>query len=348
MDKKPIVYIIISASLFGMSSPLAKLLLKDISPVMLAGLLYLGAFIGLFLYSLFVKQNLPAAKAAKLTRRDIPWLTGAIIAGGVIAPISQMVGLNLISGFSTSLLLNLEGAATAVIAVFFFRENAGKRLWFALLCMTAAGILLSWSPGQSKFNIAGPLLILLAVVCWGIDNNLTRQISDKNPIQITYLKGIAGGVIAVSIALLLGKTINIDFRLLLALLLGAFSYGISLVFFIKALSGLGSSRTGAFFSLGPFVGAAASIILLREWIGWVMFPALLLMGLGVWLIGSERHEHAHLHPAIIHTHMHRHDDMHHLHKHPTGTPETHSHEHTHAELMHTHVHWPDIQHRHQH
>jgi drug/metabolite transporter (DMT)-like permease len=348
LDRKPIVYILISASLFGLSSPLAKLLLKDISPVMLAGLLYLGAFLGLFLYSLVTKKDIAAGKAAKLTVRDLPWLTGAIIAGGVIAPISQMVGLNLISGFSTSLLLNLEGAATAVIAVFFFRENAGKRLWLALLCMTAAGILLSWSPGQSKFSIAGPLLILLAVVCWGIDNNLTRQISDKNPIQITYLKGLIGGVISVSTALLLGKTVALDFTLLLALLLGAFSYGISLVFFIKALAGLGSSRTGAFFSLGPFVGAVASIILLREWIGWVMFPALLLMGLGVWLIGSEKHEHTHAHLAVTHVHMHRHDDMHHLHKHPAGTPEPHSHEHAHAELRHSHAHWPDTQHRHQH
>ena len=185
MDKKPILYILISASLFGLSSPLAKLLLKDISPITLAGLLYLGAFLGLFLYSLITKKTSVAAKPQKLEKHDLPWLIGAVITGGVIAPISQMIGLNLISGFSVSLLLNMEGVATAIIAIFFFRENTGKRLWFALLCMTVAGILLSWNPDQRKFNIAGPLLILLAVVCWGIDNNLTRQISDKNPVQIT-------------------------------------------------------------------------------------------------------------------------------------------------------------------
>jgi len=120
-----------------------------------------------------------------------------------------------------------------MIAVFLFRENTGKRLWFALLFMTIAGVLLSWNPGQSKFNIAGPLLILLAVVCWGIDNNLTRQISDKNPIQITYIKGLVGGSISIVLAVILGKKIPLDFTLLLAILLGALSYGMSLYSSLK-------------------------------------------------------------------------------------------------------------------
>jgi drug/metabolite transporter (DMT)-like permease len=348
LDKKPILYVVISAALFGLSSPLAKLLLNDISPVMLAGLLYLGAFLGLFLYSLADRNKTHRTKAPPLGKRDLPWLAGAILAGGIIAPISQMIGLNLISGFSVSLLLNLEGVATAIIAVLFFRENSGKRLWLALILMTIAGILLSWDPGQSQFSIAGPLLILLAVVSWGIDNNLTRQISDKNPIQITYLKGLIGGAVSLTVALVLGKPLAWDYRLPLALLLGAMSYGISLVFFIKALQGLGSSRTGAFFSLGPFVGAVASVIILKDWIGWVMFPAIILMGAGVWLIVNEKHEHAHVHPAVTHTHMHRHDDLHHLHMHPEGTSEPHSHEHTHPETRHIHAHWPDTQHRHMH
>lgn len=201
---------------------------------------------------------------------------------------------------------------------------------------------------QNKFNIAGPLLILLAVAFWGIDNNLTRQISDKNPVQITYIKGLFGGLISISIALILDKPLSWDFRLPLALLLGACSYGISLVFFIKALVGLGSSRTGAFFSLGPFVGAIASIIILRDWMGWIMFLAIALMDVGAWLISSEKHEHVHTHPAVTHVHRHRHNDMHHLHTHPAGYPESHSHEHTHEELRHIHAHWPDTQHRHIH
>jgi len=348
LNKKPILYILISASLFGLSSPLAKLLLKDISPITLAGLLYLGAFLGLFLYSLITTKFSAPVKAESLEGHDLPWLIGAILAGGVIAPISQMIGLNLISGFSVSLLLNMEGVATSIIAVLFFRENTGKRLWFALLCMTVAGIFLSWNPDWSKFNIAGPLLILLAVVCWGIDNNLTRQISHKNPVQITYIKGLVGGLISISVAIILGKPLSWDYRLPLALLLGAMSYGISLVFFIKALAGLGSSRTGAFFSLGPFVGAVASVIILRDWLGWVMFPAIVLMGVGAWLISSEKHEHLHTHSAVTHVHMHAHDDLHHLHKHPEGTTEPHSHEHIHEELRHIHAHWPDKQHRHLH
>jgi len=237
--------------------------------------------------------------------------------------------------------------ATAIIAVLFFRENAGRRLWLALLCMTAAGVFLSWSPEQGKFNIIGPLLILLAAVCWGIDNNLTRHISEKSPIQITYIKGLVGGIVSLSVVLILGINVPWNLSLLFALLLGSMSYGVSLVFFIKALKGLGSSRTGTFFSVGPFIGALASVIILKEWVGWIMFPAFLLMVSGVWLVISEKHGHTHTHTAITHAHAHKHDDLHHLHKHPDEVGE-HTHEHSHPELNHSHTHWPDSQHRHAH
>jgi drug/metabolite transporter (DMT)-like permease len=347
LDRKPFIYIFISALLFGLSSPIAKLLLKDIDPIILAGLLYLGAFSGLFLYALLTGRGAKPAEAERLRKKDLPWLLGAVIAGGAIAPICQMLGLDRISGFSVSLLLNLEGAATAVIAVLIFRENAGRRLWLALLCMTAAGVFLSWSPEQGRFNVTGPLLILLAVVCWGIDNNLTRQISERSPIQITCVKGLVGGTVSLAVGLMLGMKTPWGLSLLYALLLGAMSYGLSLVFFIKALKGLGSSRTGVFFSLGPFIGALASIVILKEWAGWVMLPAFLLMVLGVWLVINEKHVHAHTHPAVTHTHAHKHDDLHHLHEHH-GVPEDKAHEHTHAELNHSHAHWPDSQHRHTH
>jgi drug/metabolite transporter (DMT)-like permease len=347
MDKKPFIYIIVSAALFGLSSPVAKLLLRDIEPVVLAGLLYLGAFTGLFLYSMLTGRGIIPAEAERLRKKDLPWLLGAVIAGGAIAPVCQMLGLNRISGFSVSLLLNLEGVSTVVIAVLIFKENAGRRLWLALLCMTAAGVLLSWSPEQGRFNVAGPLLILLAVVCWGIDNNLTRQISERSPFQITCLKGLVGGGVSLAAALLLGLKIPWGLSLLYALLLGALSYGLSLVFFIKALKGLGSSRTGAFFSMGPFIGALASLFILKEGLGWAMLPAFLLMVSGVWLVVSEKHMHFHTHPAVTHTHVHRHDDLHHLHKH-AGVIAEGVHEHSHAELTHSHTHWPDSQHRHLH
>ena len=350
MDKNPLIFIVISASLFGISPPLAKLLVEDIPPVALAGLLYLGAFAGLSLYSIGKRIIMtdPDKKAAPLERKDLPWLAGAVLVGGIIGPISMMTGLALVSGFSASLLLNLEGLATAMIAIFFFKENAGKRLWPALVCMTIAGILLTWDPSQGKFNIVGPLLIIFAVVCWGMDNNLTRNISHKDPIQIAKIKGFVAGTTSLSLALILGMKISLDLTVAFALLLGSFSYGISLVFFIKALEGLGSSRTGAFFSFAPFIGAITSLIILKEWIGWVMFPAAGFMIIGIWLISSEKHSHYHMHKQITHTHSHVHNDMHHLHKHSGAFHEPHTHEHTHVEIAHTHVHWPDTHHRHEH
>jgi len=317
---------------------------------MLAGLLYLGAFLGLVSYSVLSKkiQGLNQTKAESLERKDIPWLIGAILAGGVAAPISLMMGLNLISGFSASLLLNLEGICTAIIAVIIFRENAGRNLWLALLCMTAAGILISWDSAQSKFNILGPLFIVLSTFCWGIDNNLTRQISEKNPIQITWIKGLVAGLISLSIALALGNSIVFSLNILYALILGALSYGISLVLFIQALKSLGSSRTGVFFSMGPFIGALVSLLIFRNQTEWLMIPAFLFMALGLWLIVVERHTHIHIHASITHNHLHKHDDMHHLHTHPQPIKWAHSHEHVHAELKHVHTHWPDTSHRHIH
>lgn len=344
------IFIIISASLFGISLPLAKLLVNDIPPVALAGLLYLGAFAGLSLYSVVRKKRAtdPDKKAAPLERKDLPWLAGAVITGGILGPISMMVGLTFVSGFSASLLLNFEGLATAMIAILIFRENAGKRMWLALACMTVAGIFLTWDPNKGEFSLIGPLLLIFAMVCWGIDNNLTCNISDKDPIQIGKIKGLVAGTISISLALTLGMAISLDLSIVFALLLGSFSFGVSLVFFIKALKGLGSLRTGALFSLAPFVGAIISIIILREWIGWVMFPATGLMIIGAWLIASERHLHPHLHKEITHTHLHIHDDMHHQHEHYGTFREPHTHEHFHLELSHIHVHWPDTHHRHEH
>lgn len=350
MSKNPLLFIIISASLFGISPPLAKLLLKASPPVVLAGLLYLGAFVGLTLYSAtrWNKRRGFGKEVAPLEKKDFFWLAGAVLTGGIMGPISLMMGLTFVSGFSASLLLNLEGVTTAMIAVFLFKENAGKRLWLALACMTIAGVFLTWDPTQDRFNTIGPLLIIFAMVCWGIDNNLTRNISDKDPIQIARIKGLIGGTTSISLALILGMNISLDLTIAFALFVGSLSYGISLVFFIKALEDLGSLRTGAFFSFGPFIGAIASLIILREWIGWVMFPAIGLMLVGVWLIVTERHSHLHLHSPIKHTHSHTHRDLHHLHEHSGKFHEPHTHEHMHFEQAHIHVHWPDTHHRHEH
>ena len=350
MHRQPLIYIFISAACFGISPPLAKLLVADIPPVALAGLLYTGAFLGLSLYSLVGKAWLtaPHEQKASLRGKDIPWLAAATLFGGIIAPISLMFGLSRTSGFSTSLLLNLEGVATAVIAVLFFKENAGKRLWWALVCMTTAGVFLAWDPNQGEFNLFGPLLILLSMLCWGIDNNVTRHISARDPIQIALIKGLFSGATSLLLAYLLGMRIPWNVNIILAILLGAVSYGVSLVFFIKALEGLGSFRTGLFFSLAPFIGAVTSLILLREWIGWVMFPAAGLMIAGLWLMIAERHQHLHTHEAVTHTHGHCHNDLHHNHDHDDAPAKAHIHEHAHCEECHAHSHWPDTHHRHGH
>jgi drug/metabolite transporter (DMT)-like permease len=350
LNKRPLVFICLSAILFGVSPPLAKILVRDTPPVALAGLLYLGAFLGLSIYSLGRKilSNSHRSERALLTKGDLPWLCGAIISGGIIAPISLMFGLRHVSGFAASLLLNLEGVSTAVIAVFLFRESAGNRLWWAMACMTAAGFFLTWEPIQGTFNLAGPVLICIAMVSWGLDNNLTRYISARDPIQIALIKGLVSGATSLLLAYVLGMGIPWNVNIILALLLGCFSYGISLVFFIKALEGLGSFRTGVFFSLAPFIGAVISLILLQEWIGWVMLPATGLMVVGLWLMIEEKHSHLHVHEEMMHTHLHNHDDIHHYHEHTGALIEPHSHEHVHHEEAHAHAHWPDTHHRHAH
>ena len=350
MNRQPLLYIFASAACFGISPPIAKILVADIPPLVLAGLLYTGAFLGLSLYTLESKawSAAPEARGSGLRKKDLPWLAAATLFGGIIAPISLMYGLSRTSGFAASLLLNLEGVATALIAVLFFRENAGKRLWGALACMTAAGVFLGWDPGRGSFNLAGPLLIALSMLCWGIDNNATRHSSARDPIQIALLKGLVAGAASLALAWLLRMHIPWSGRTAAALLLGALSYGVSLVFFIKALAGLGSFRTGLFFSLAPFIGALTSLVLLREWIGWVMFPAAGLMIAGLWLMLAERHEHLHGHAAVTHTHGHHHDDPHHDHAHDEAPAKAHGHRHTHSEGNHFHAHWPDIHHRHGH
>jgi len=346
--KTPLLSIAISAFLFGISPPLAKLLVGGMPPMALAGVLYLGAFIGLSLYSAGKKVE-PEKIAEPLERKDLPWLAGSILTGGIIAPISLMKGLTLVSGMAASLLLNLEGIATAVIAVFLFKESAGRRLWSALACMTLAGMFLTWQPDLGEFNIAGPSLIALAMACWGMDNNLTGKIADKDPVQIARIKGLVAGTFSISAALILGVEIPLGVTLVFALLLGAFSYGISMVFFIKALKGLGSFRTGVFFSFAPYIGVIASVIILGERIGWVILPATAFMAGGLWLlINRGGHFHLHDHEPVIHNHLHVHDDMHHLHEHFKVINEPHAHEHVHDEVSHIHVHWPDECHRHEH
>lgn len=354
MNKRAYLYVAASAVLFGLSAPLSKILVRGISPVALAGLLYLGAFAGLSIFALGRRllRKETEGRGAPLRKRDAVWLAGAILTGGIAGPICLLAGLARISGTAASLLLNLEGVATALIAVLVFRENAGRRVWFALALMTAAGVFLSWDPGRGRFEIAGSLLVALAMVCWGIDNNFTRNISDKDPLLIARIKGLVSGTVSLALAVGLGLRLPLDASLLGGLLLGAFSYGLSLVLYIYGLRHLGAFRAGAFFSLAPFIGAIVSLALLSDPVRWVLLPGAAFMALGVALLAGEKHEHRHQHERLVHSHAHVHGDGHHGHDHDRGGPaaagEVRSHEHVHEEIDHIHGHWPDIHHRHGH
>jgi drug/metabolite transporter (DMT)-like permease len=350
LNKRPLFEVLLSAALFGLSAPLSKLLLRNTDPLALAGLLYLGAFCGLSLSAVVRRVVLPGNRqtSARLAGRDIPWLAGAILCGGIIGPIALLLGLQRMSGSAASLLLNLEGLMTALIAVLIFGERAGRRLWLALGAMTAAGVFLSWDPGTGSFAWTGALLILLAMAAWGADNNFTRQIADKDAGRIARTKGLAAGLFSLTLALVLGRPLPAWDIAAAGLLVGALSYGLSLVLYIRGLAGLGAFRAGAFFSVGPFIGAAASALLLAEAPRWSMAPGALLMAAGVLVILLEQHAHGHRHGRLVHAHPHGHVDGHHAHAHADSPPRPHAHEHVHEPTDHSHPHWPDIHHRHGH
>jgi drug/metabolite transporter (DMT)-like permease len=347
----PILQAVLAALLFGASAPFAKILLGDVEPVTLAGLLYLGSGLALLLLYVGRRAMRRAARAeARLQQPDIKWLAGAVLAGGVAAPILQMFGLRGTPGSTTSLLLNFESVATTLIAALVFKEQVGKRAWRAILLITLASILLSLDLKSGWGISLGALGVLGACVLWGVDNNFTRNISGKDPQIIVMVKGLAAGVFSLTLALLLGNSLPGAVTTLKALLLGSLSYGLSIILFIRAMRGLGAARTSALFATSPLAGILLSFIFLRETPSLMLLAALPLMALGTVALLTEEHRHAHLHPALIHEHAHRHDDGHHDHEHEgwVDPSKRHSHVHEHAEMTHDHEHMPDIDHRHEH
>jgi drug/metabolite transporter (DMT)-like permease len=340
---------LLAALLFGASTPLAKLLVHDVPPVLLAGLLYAGSGIGLGAWWLARRWRPGETNAeAPLRRRDLPWLGGAVLAGGVMGPVLLMLGLASTPASSASLLLNLESVLTALLAWIAFRENVDVRIFLGMLAIVAGGVLLSWTQAPTgmpwgSFAIAG------ACACWAIDNNLTRVVSGGDPVQVAAIKGGVAGTINIGVALLMGQRFPDSMHVLSAGVIGLAGYGISLVTFVLALRHLGAARTGAYFSTAPFVGAALSLVLLREFPGLSFWIAGGLMALGVWLHVSEHHEHTHAHEAMEHEHLHAHDEHHqHAHDFPWDDREAHSHVHRHEPMTHSHPHYPDLHHRHGH
>ncbi|PWC56653.1 DMT family transporter [Azospirillum sp. TSO22-1] len=338
---------LLSALLFGASTPLAKALLGDVGPWMLAGLLYLAS--GLGLAALHAARRLGSGRSseAPLSRRDLPWLAAVIAAGGVAGPVLLMVGLSTTPASTASLLLNLEGLFTLGIAWVVFRENVDRRIALGAAAILAGALLLSWSGGPEGVG-RGAVAIAGACLAWGIDNNLTRKLSRADPLQIAMLKGAVAGVVNVALALSVGAALPSTGPLLGAAAIGFLGYGVSLTLFVLALRHLGSARTGAYFSLAPFAGAAVAILAFGEPMTVRFAAAAVLMGVGLYLHLTERHEHRHRHDPMRHEHRHVHDE-HHRHEHEGWEgPEPHSHPHAHAPVVHAHPHYPDIHHRHGH
>lgn len=332
-----------SAVLFGVSAPLAKILLGDVSPWLLAGLLYCGSGLGLWTYRLVTRQ-----RWVRLQRSDVAPLVGAVVAGGMLAPVLLMLGLSAMPASGASLLLNAEAVFTAGLAWVVFREHMDRRILLGMVAIVMGAAVLSVPYGVQLGTPLPALAILGACLCWGLDNNLTRKVSLTDPTWLAAVKGAVAGPVNLALALMVGAHLPGAVPLAGALLLGFVAYGVSLVLFIGALSQVGTARAGAYFAVAPFVGAVVSIAM-GEPVTWSLVAAGLLMAIGVWLHLTERHEHEHTHAAIEHTHLHTHD-AHHQHEHAEPVPAGpwHSHAHTHELVTHTHEHYPDTHHRHGH
>ena len=351
MNHHAIFLALLSAALFGVSTPAAKALLGSIHPMVLAGLLYCGAGIGVAFLRRVARPLLASVETTEtpLGKADLPWLAGAIVAGGIIGPVLLMFGLSRTEASAASLLLTLEGVATALLAWFVFHENFGRRIAAGMACLVAGAVVLSWTGHPTLSGLLGPLAIVGACVAWGIDNNLTRKVSLADPLQIVELKGLIAGPVSLSLGLMAGGSLPNITTLMIAGFVGFIGYGVSLVLFVLSLRYLGTARTGAYFSTAPFLGTIAAVLFLHEPVTMRLLAAGVLMGGGVWLHLTEVHEHDHIHEPVEHAHLHTHD-AHHQHEHSADDPpgEPHAHMHRHKKVQHTHAHVPDMHHTHRH
>jgi drug/metabolite transporter (DMT)-like permease len=344
---KNVLYALAAAALFGASTPFAKLLSGDMAPILLAGLLYLGSGLGLTLVRVIRDRGFTSSG---LPKSEWPWLIGAIFFGGVLGPVALMFGLLSTSGSTASLLLNLEAVLTAAIAWVIFKENANRSIVLGMLAIVAGGVALGWPTGSNaQSDVMGTVLVSLACLCWAIDNNLTRKVSASDALFIAGIKGVIAGAVNTTLAIGMGAVLPSLSTMSATMAVGLLGYGISLVLYVLALRGLGTARTGAYFSMAPFIGAAVALLVFPEATSIAFWISAALMGLGVWLHLTEHHAHEHLHEVLEHAHEHSHDE-HHRHPHDMkwSGGGKHSHSHTHVSIQHSHPHYPDIHHRHVH
>lgn len=345
--RKGIVYAILAAACYGVSAPFSKLLLTALSPTLVASLLYLGAGGGMLLIALVRRDRMREVREARVTRAELPYIVGMILLD-IAAPILLMLALTLTSSATVSLLNNFEIVATTLIAFVVFKEAVGRRLWAAIGLITVASVLLSVEDLRAFAFSEGAVLALLACVCWGFENNCTRKLSLKDPMEIVVIKGLGSGFGALAVAWLSGGLQGQLPYVLLALLLGFFAYGVSIYCYILAQRDLGAARTSAYYALAPFIGALLSFLMFGQRVTIAFVAALVLMILGAYLAAFERHSHLHRHETLLHEHRHRHDDGHHAHPHAQPVRGAHSHAHRHDGVEHAHPHTPDTHHIHPH
>jgi len=346
----PILFVLAAAVLFGASAPLSKLMLAATDPVVLAALLYLGSGAGMAIVKLGSGAMGKSGAEAPLKRSDAPWLLSALLAGGIMAPMLMMVGLSTTPAAFGALLLNFEAVGTIIIARLMFREAVGRGVWLALVLITAGSMAVSVKDEGGWALSIGALGILAACFLWGLDNNLTRNISAKDPVSTVAIKGVGAGLFGVAFSLVLGRDLPALPGALAAVSVGFVCYGLSMALYIRALRDIGAARTGALFGAAPFIGVLLGLVIFNDPVtAWFVLSFLLTMA-GAILLFWEAHGHRHAHALETHEHRHAHDDGHHVHEHGGGTVPhgPHSHVHTHEALDHEHRHAPDLHHRHPH
>lgn len=338
-----------AAVLFGVTVPLAKLLLPRSSPVVLAGLLYVGAGVTLMVATMGRRLlgRAPAGHETPLRAEDALSMLTIVVSGGIVGPILMLYGLQRLSGVTTALLLNLEAPFTIALAVVAFGEHLGKRETAAAALIIVGAASLGWNPTAARFDAIGVCALVGACLSWAIDNNLTQRLSLRDPVALVRLKALGAGSATLAIAAALGQTLPGAGTIAAVMLIGGAGYGLSIVLDAYALRWIGAAREAAYFATAPFIGALAAVPLLGDHIGAFDLAAAAVMAVGVALLLRERHGHVHEHEALEHEHLHVHD-AHHQHEHVGPLVEPHAHPHRHAPLQHDHPHVSDLHHRHRH